>query len=218
MFNIKFGEHTLRIISNVCSFSFEEIGKNKAVIYNYTKPKKLHEIIRELNNSPIKNHIIFHSNTEHVFEELAKKFTRIQAGGGLVLNEKNQILFIFRNGKWDLPKGKVEANETAELGAVREVEEECGIKITKLDSLLNITYHTYILENKHILKSNYWYIMHADSNQKLIPQTEEGIDRVEWVDYKNIETILPQCYESIAELLARYFKLERTASLSTKNP
>ncbi len=206
MYNIKFGEHTLRIISDVCSFSFEEIGKNKAVIYNYTKPKKIGEILRDITGSPIKNHIIFHSDTDLVFSEVVKKFTQIQAGGGLVVNEKKQILFIFRNGKWDLPKGKVEANETSELGAIREVEEECGIKISRLDQLLDITYHTYMLDNKNILKSNYWYIMYADSSQNLIPQAEENIEKVEWIDRDKVESLLAKSYESIADLMHKYLK------------
>ncbi len=206
MYNIKFGEHTLRIISDVCSFSFEEIGKNKAVIYNYTKPKKIGEILRDITGSPIKNHIIFHSDTDLVFSEVVKKFTQIQAGGGLVVNEKKQIFFIFRNGKWDLPKGKVEANETSELGAIREVEEECGIKISRLDQLLDITYHTYMLDNKNILKSNYWYIMYADSSQNLIPQAEENIEKVEWIDRDKVESLLAKSYESIADLMHKYLK------------
>lgn len=206
MYNIKFGEHTLRIISDVCSFSFEEIGKNKAVIYNYTKPKKIGEILRDITGSPIKNHIIFHSDTDLVFSEVVKKFTQIQAGGGLVVNEKKQILFIFRNGKWDLPKGKVEANETSELGAIREVEEECGIKISRLDQLLDITYHTYMLDDKNILKSNYWYIMYADSSQNLVPQAEENIERVEWIDRDKVESLLAKSYESISDLIHKYLK------------
>lgn len=204
MYNIKFGEHTLRIISDVCSFSFEEIGKNKAVIYNYTKPKKIGEILLDITSSPIKNHIIFHSDTDIVFSEVVKKFTQIQAGGGLVVNEKKQILFIFRNGKWDLPKGKIEANETSELGAIREVEEECGIKISRLDQLLDITYHTYMLDNKNILKSNYWYIMYADSSQNLIPQAEENIEKVEWIDRDKVESLLAKSYESNADLIHKY--------------
>jgi len=204
MYKIKFGEHTLHILSDVCSFSFERIGKNKAIIYNYTKAKKLDDIVKDITNSSVKNHIIFHPDTEKVFTELSKKFSFIKAAGGLVINEKGQILFILRNGKWDLPKGKVEANETVELGAVREVEEECGIKVSKLEKLLDITYHTYTLDNKHILKANYWYIMYADSAQKLIPQAEENIERVEWLDIDKIESILQQSYESIRDLIFKF--------------
>lgn len=210
MYKIKFGEHTLHILSDVCSFSFEKIGKNKAIIYNYTKSKKLDEILKNISNSPIKNHVVFHPDAEMVFEELSKRFTFIKAAGGLVLNEKKQILFILRNGKWDLPKGKIEAHETIELGAIREVEEECGIKVSKLEKLLDITYHTYTLDNKYILKANYWYIMFADSAQKLIPQIEENIERVEWVDIDKTEPILKESYESIRDLMIKYRTLNHS--------
>lgn len=201
MYKIKFGEHTLRILSDVCSFSFNEIGKNKAVIYQYTKPKKLRELVQEITISPVKNHIVFHSNPELVFQELTKLFTCIKAGGGLVINEKDQILFIYRNGKWDLPKGKIEVNETVELGAVREVEEECGIKVSKINQRIDITYHTYLLDGKTILKSNYWYLMQADSAQILQPQTEENIEKVEWIDRDKVETLLTNSYESILDIV-----------------
>ena len=173
MYTIKFGENTLRILSDIGAFSFKKIGKNKAVVYNYTKARKLIDLIREVTYSTIKNHI---------------------------------ILFIFRNGKWDLPKGKIEANETNELGAVREVEEECGIKISKLKGKIDVTYHTYLLDNKHILKSNHWFLMHADSNQKLIPQAEENIEKVEWKKKDEIDRLLENSYDSIRELMELYKK------------
>jgi len=208
MYKIKFGEHTLRILSDVCFFSFEELGKNKAVVYKYTKAKKLIELIDEITTSSIKNHIIFHPDTELVFNELAKRFQRIQAGGGLVINEKNQILFIFRNGKWDLPKGKIEPNETIELGAIREVEEECGLKVSKIEKHLAITYHTYLFDGKHILKSNYWFLMHADSAQNLVPQAEENILKVEWVDRDKVKPLLSNSYEAIEELVNKFLAEE----------
>jgi len=206
MYKIKFGEHTLRIMSDVCSFSFEEIGKNKAVIYNYTKSRKLESLIGQIIGSPIKNHILVHTDVDLVFNELAKNFTCIDAGGGLVINEKNQILFIFRNGKWDLPKGKIEFNETIELGAVREVEEECGIKVSRLEKKIAVTYHTYLLDTKRILKSNYWFLMHADSHQILQPQAEENIEKVEWKNISETKDLLENSYDTIAELISLYLK------------
>jgi mutator protein MutT len=206
MYKIKLGEHTLRILGDVCSFSFDDIGKKKAVIYQYTKPKKLQECIQEIRSSSIKNHIIFHENCDNVLNELKSFFHCLQAGGGLVINEKGQILFIYRNGKWDLPKGKIEPNETTELGAVREVEEECGIKVSKIEQLIDITYHTYQMAGKEILKSNFWYLMRADSSQILSPQIEENIEKAEWVDIDKVDTLLSNSYESIIDLIRKYLK------------
>ena len=212
MYKIKFGEHTLRILSDVCSFSFENIGKNKAVIYQYSKPKKLSELVLEITNHSIKNHVVFHSKPEILFQELNKMFVCIKAGGGLVINEKQQILFIYRNGKWDLPKGKIEAKETIELGAVREVEEECGIKVSKIDKQIDVTYHTYQQDGKNILKSNYWYLMEADSAQNLQPQAEENIEKVEWVDCDKVDSLLSNSYESIADIVHKFLRYHRDIS------
>ena len=197
MYTIKFGENTLRILSDIGAFSFKKIGKNKAVVYNYTKARKLIDLIREVTYSTVKNHIIFHSDTHLVFKELAKNFTCINAGGGLVINEQNQILFIFRNGKWDLPKGKIEANETTELGAVREVEEECGISGLKIIKELPTVYHTYTLQGKRILKVTYWFEMTTDFDGELKPQTEEDIEKIEWVPREQLPQYFIQTYPTI---------------------
>lgn len=204
MFKIQIEEHTLFILDNVCSFSFDIIQKNRAVIYNYKKPSQLSSILSEIVSYNIKNHIIFHENPQEVFSKFTKIYQPIEAAGGLVCNELGQILFIFRNGKWDLPKGKMELNESRELTAVREVEEECGIKVSKLDKHLITTYHTYTLADKKILKSNYWYLMQADSQQNLSPQQEENIEKVEWVNPINIPNLLQNSYSSIKDVLEIY--------------
>jgi 8-oxo-dGTP pyrophosphatase MutT (NUDIX family) len=203
MYKIKFEEHTLFIIDHVCSFSFDLIGKNKAVIYNY-KPKKLKKIIDELSNSSFLNHIIFNPNPEEVFNDLKLQFNVIEAAGGLIINEKNQILFIYRNKKWDLPKGKIEKNETTEHAAIREVEEETLVKISSLKQHLISTYHTYIYDQKHILKTNYWFLMYADSHQKLEPQLEENIEKVEWKTIDDIPQLMTNSYDSIHDVLKAY--------------
>lgn len=204
MYKIKFGEHTLLILSDVCSFSFDAIGKNKATIYRYTTTKKFLQLVHNLSTSPIKTHVLIHQDTEQIFNELSSQYKSIIAGGGLVINELGQFLFIHRNGKWDLPKGKIESSETTELGALREVEEECGVKISKLIRPLHISYHTYIQDNLPILKSNHWYLMHADSKQNLIPQVEEGIDKVEWIEPQYIQNYLVQSYDAIHDVIKAY--------------
>jgi hypothetical protein len=116
-----------------------------------------------------------------LFKAIKDRLKVIEAAGGLVMNEQNKYLFIKRNGKWDLPKGKLELNEKKKDAAVREVEEECGITVKKLDKKLLKTYHIYELKGKVVLKISHWYAMHAKSNQKLVPQLEEGITEVKWL-------------------------------------
>ena len=113
-------------------------------------------------------------------------------------NKEGKFLFIFRNGKWDLPKGKAEYDETPEMTALREVEEECGLKNLKIEKVLTKTFHTYKEKGKLILKKTHWYLMTIDEDQKLIPQTEEGITEVKWVAENRIEReVLVNTYASI---------------------
>ena len=116
----------------------------------------------------------------------------------------NKFLFIFRLGKWDLPKGKVEDGETLEQTAIREVEEECGIGKLKIKDKLITTYHTYHLKGKEILKASHWYAMTTDDTSKLKVQTEENITDARWVSREEIPTILKDAYPSIAEVFAAY--------------
>lgn len=204
MIKIKFQEHTLFILDNVCSFSFDIITKNKALIYKYTKAKKIAKLVNNIHESPVLNHVIIHNNPMEVFDELKSNFKSINAAGGLVINEKNEILFIFRNKKWDLPKGKIEKDETPEHAAIREVEEETLVKILKLENHLISTFHTYQIEDKKILKTNHWYLMKADSHQELLPQAEENIEKVEWKSVDQIPELMTNSYDSIRDVIKSY--------------
>jgi len=107
---------------------------------------------------------------------------------------------IFRNGKWDLPKGKLEVGENIEQCAIREVEEECGISGLKIMKQLQETYHTYGINEQKILKRTYWFEMKTDFKGGLLPQTEEGITKVDWVDKQDIVEKLENSYGNIKEL------------------
>lgn len=142
---------------------------------------------------------------EKLFETLKSKCELIDAAGGLVKNEKNEVLMIFRNGKWDLPKGKLEKNETPEIAAVREVEEECGIKKLSISKTLTPTYHTYILNGKIVLKKTFWYEMLCGDNGELVPQIEEGITEVKWMNRIEIDKALKNTFLSIKDVMQGNF-------------
>lgn len=108
-------------------------------------------------------------------------FRLIHAAGGKVLNEDQEVLFIYRREKWDLAKGKVDKGETLEEAAVREVMEECGLGQLDLQHFLLATYHIYELKNKWVLKTTFWYQMSATRHQELIPQLEEDITAMKWM-------------------------------------
>ena len=134
------------------------------------------------------------------WEEFCSDYSIIEAAGGVVYNDKNQLLMIFRNEKWDLPKGKLEVDENIKECAVREVEEECGVDNLKIISELLSTYHTYKLNGKAILKRTFWFKMLTNYNQELVPQAKEGIIKVEWVNKEDIPYRLNNTYGNIKEL------------------
>ena len=138
------------------------------------------------------------------WNEFKSLFKQIEAAGGLVENSTGLFLFIFRNGKWDLPKGKLEDGENSEIAGVREVEEECGITAPEIESHLMDTYHTYFHKGNWILKKTYWYRMKYAGDELLIPQTEEGIAEVAWISTDQWSKVLANTYGSIQDVLEEH--------------
>lgn len=130
---------------------------------------------------------------------------KIIAAGGLVQNTKGEYLFIFRRGKWDLPKGKVDKNEKIEDAAIREVEEECGISGLEIIRPISKTYHTYTIKGEKILKETHWFFMKTNRTEKLIPQTEEDITEAVWADKKEVKTLLENTYDTIKDVGKEFF-------------
>jgi 8-oxo-(d)GTP phosphatase len=120
----------------------------------------------------------------------------VKAAGGVVYNTDQKILLMYRLGKWDLPKGKRDDGEKSRQTAVREVEEECGIKV-KLGQKLCTTWHTYSMGNNKILKRTKWYRMECLDDSAMKPQTEEGIEELCWMNEKEVQKALLNSYSSI---------------------
>lgn len=154
-------------------------------------------------------YVLVNKKPKELFCALKKTLTVIKAAGGLVANNKGEFLFIFRNKKWDLPKGKVEKDEKIKITAVREVEEECGVKISKRGKLLCKTYHVYSLGEDVILKRTNWYKMEVKGSPKLIPQKEEGITSAVWVGTAEIKDKIKYTYPLIVEVLRKADVLQK---------
>lgn len=148
------------------------------------------------------NQVIFTTNNvaavyalvEDCYDEL------IPAAGGVALNSSNEVLVIFRNAKWDLPKGKLEEGESIQQAAVREVQEETGLVDVRLISRLPNTYHTYTIKDKRVLKETYWYLM-ASNDRALKPQIKEGITEVKWLPKSGLESLFSNTYGNIKIIL-----------------
>jgi len=148
------------------------------------------------------NLIIIGDNVNELFEKVKQQFAYIEAAGGLIKQDQN-YLFIFRLGKWDLPKGKLDQGETPDKAAVRECEEECGISGLKIEKELPSTYHIYPYKGRHALKTTYWYLMNSNDKKQLVPQTEENITKAEWLDLSAIKnTVIMNTYPSVLDLIS----------------
>ena len=156
---------------------------------------------KSLANNPNSLFYLVTKDVKDTFIHIKESVRVIEAAGGFVCNEDNKFLFIKRNGRWDLPKGKLEPKEKKRDAAVREVEEECGIKIKRLGKKLLKTYHVYEIKGKVVLKVSHWYAMDAKSKQKLIPQTEEGITEVKWFSKRDFNIIKSNTYGNILDVI-----------------
>lgn len=176
-----------------------------AVFIDEFSTPAINSLLHEIKKEDFHAGIVLHHNIEELKKAFFKHFTIIEAAGGIVQNDKKDILFIFRRGKWDLPKGKLEKKETPETAASREVEEETGVKGLKLKKKIGETYHTYDEFGKHILKISHWFYFTCNSKQELQPQTEEDISETKWIKTKDIREPMSNTYENIKDIMRRFF-------------
>lgn len=130
----------------------------------------------------------------------------IEAAGGMAFNPQGELLMMLRRGQWDMPKGKLDEGETIEACALREVEEETGISKLRLCEKLQTTYHTYIFQGKMVLKPSHWYKMEYSGNEELVPQTEEEITELRWVDKIEAAELAQKAFPSIREMIEKYYQ------------
>lgn len=152
-------------------------------------------------NYNLKVGILYGSGSvEALLEHLKNCYRYIEAAGGVVGKQDDTFLFIYRRGKWDLPKGKKEKKEVIEETAVREVREECGLTDCSISDYLTATYHTYRLKGKACLKKTSWYRMETKED-RVKPQIEEDIVKVEWVSRADFGKIKSNTYRSVFDVI-----------------
>ena len=187
-----------------------EVAFAPAILADYERitwpnsSEKLTTFLTELQHrNEIKKYVVLDADGDK-WKQFKEKYTLIEAAGGLVINNLNELLVIKRLGVWDLPKGKMETKETPAICAKREVEEECGLQDLTLGKKLPDTFHTYIHKGKNVLKQTYWYEMHVAGAQNLTPQTEEDITEVLWMNAQRIREAKNQSYASLQPLFDAY--------------
>ena len=157
-------------------------------------------IIKALKSKKTDCLYLYHQKEDKLWMHFLRHFPIVEAAGGLVRHQDGRFLFIFRNDKWDLPKGRIEKNEPIRIAAVREVEEETGVDGLEIVKPLIETFHVFNRNGKYKLKKTFWFEMKTASTVTLIPQLNEGIEQAVWVFEKEIPHKFENAYENIKQV------------------
>lgn len=172
------------------------------LFYKYRNVSELKELLDFYwDLKQIETLFVFHYDIEEIRERFKSCFQQIYAGGGLIRNSEGKYLVMKRRGKWDLPKGKVNKNETIEDAAMREVTEETGLKEIAINAPLMATYHCYYIDDQKILKRTSWYDMLYTGSDIPIPEADEDITEIKWLRKEELKSITGNTYPAIVDVL-----------------
>jgi 8-oxo-dGTP pyrophosphatase MutT (NUDIX family) len=191
----------LYVVSEITKDREDYIHRPETIFIDELNPPAIKTMLQQLEKDEYYQGVFLHENVDAVLEGFKHHLTLIQAAGGLVYTKDHEVLLIFRRGKWDMPKGKLDEGEELEACAIREINEETGLKSLKLTKSLQVTYHTYFEREKHILKESHWYLVECNRKTELTPQTEEDIEKCEWVPISNVEAYTGNMHASIVDVL-----------------
>lgn len=198
---IYFGHKPLFLTNEIDDTILPYVHHDDAVFIDELSSRSVNAMIHEMQQEKVHAGVFYHPDLEALRKAFYKKFTIVLAGGGLVRNANDEVLLIYRRGKWDLPKGKLDKGETLEDCAVREVEEETGLKGLRMGPSLMITYHTYHEGARYILKESHWFSMKIKGSQQLVPQLAEGITEIRWVKPAGLSAYFAESYPSVVDVL-----------------
>jgi 8-oxo-dGTP pyrophosphatase MutT (NUDIX family) len=178
-------------------FLTNEISKETDFQLFLLESVDVEQLIVKIFQNKIQKAYLYHPDEKEIMKTLKTKIPVCKAGGGLVYNKNGEVLFIFRNGKWDLPKGGIEKGEDIMDTAMREVEEETGVNQLSITNKLQKTYHVFKRNGKYKLKITHWFEMRSDFDGIPQGQAEEGIEKVAWLNPEQITDALKNSYENI---------------------
>ena len=199
MYKVFFNQKPLILTNEIQDFSDNE----PLLFIKYTS---VAQIIKALKSSKNRKVFLYHKDSDKLWKSFKKKFPVVEAAGGLVKRTDNKLLFIFRNNKWDLPKGGIEKKELIIEAAQREVVEETGVLDLIVQKQLSETFHIFKKGKRFRLKKTYWFKMSTSYMGKTKPQTEEGIKKTEWVSKEKIDEILNDAFENIRIIVLQVLK------------
>lgn len=207
MYKIYFNNKPLFITNQITKELEELLHHEETVLIDEFNVHTVKAMLHEMEVAKIRAGVFLHDDVEAVMKAFKKKFVMIKAAGGMIHTVDDDLLLIFRRGKWDLPKGKLDDGEDLETCAIREVNEETGLENVKIEKPLCVTYHTYHENGRHILKESHWFLMKAKKQTNLLPQLEEDIDKCEWVPIEQLATYMENTHASILDVVNTGVKL-----------
>ncbi|MFD2552586.1 NUDIX hydrolase [Bizionia sediminis] len=174
-----------------------KVEKETAFKNYLLKSVSIEKVIKTLHKKSVNEVHLIHEKEDKLLKHFLKKLPNVVAGGGKVYNNQGAVLFIYRNNKWDLPKGKTEKKEPIETTAIREVEEETGVTGLSITKPLETTYHIFKRHGKYKIKITYWFEMTTNYAGPLEPQENEGITKVAWLNETEVAHALENSYANI---------------------
>ncbi|SFE87216.1 ADP-ribose pyrophosphatase YjhB, NUDIX family [Chitinophaga sp. CF118] len=171
--------------------------------YNLPDQKIIESTLQALETGKLPAAIFINPDTTGLLDKVKSYFSILVAAGGLITNPEEEILLMFRRGRWDLPKGKQDDGEDLETCALREVEEETGLHSITLEHKISETLHFYTYKEKKILKHTHWYKMQFTGTELTIPQIEEDILDIQWVKPEHLSKYLKFSYQNIADVFEK---------------
>jgi 8-oxo-dGTP pyrophosphatase MutT (NUDIX family) len=196
-------DKVIRFVTHAENAPFEQVVDLKT-----SKDIDLWKVFSEFVRHPDKTQLsLLSDDPGRMMRKFAGFFLPMDAAGGVVKNPEGKLLVIYRMDKWDLPKGKVDPGEVPTETAIREVREECGINLLQITADLGFTLHVYPWKGEQwILKKTYWFEMRSQSDEKLIPQEEEGIEQVKWAGPEDLPGLLKGTYASLRKIIRQALK------------
>jgi 8-oxo-dGTP pyrophosphatase MutT (NUDIX family) len=201
MFKIYFDNKPLFIVSQVTNEMEDYLHHEDTVFIDEFNSHTVKAMLHEMAQQKIHAGVFLHDDPAAVFNAIKKKFTFVQASGGFVHTDDNSILMIFRRGKWDLPKGKLDEGEDLETCAIREIKEETGLQKLASEGKLTVTHHTYHQHGRYWLKESHWFMVHSFKQNEFVPQLDEDIEKCVWVSIDELAPYMENTMGSIIDVV-----------------
>jgi 8-oxo-dGTP pyrophosphatase MutT (NUDIX family) len=209
---IFFNNKCLLLTDTITADIEEYLHQNDTIFIDELDDHAVRTMVYEMNQPEIYRGVYYYKDVPLLLSAFKKQLTVVRAAGGFVYDDDNALL-IFRRGKWDLPKGKLDDGENLEACAIREINEETGLTKLCMESPLMVTYHTYQEKGRHILKESNWFRIKGSRKDIISPQYEEDIDQCKWVPFNELSDYFDHAHAAIVDVIKEGLKSLREPKL-----